>query len=340
MRRQNSLIRTCQPLHGRPTVRCRLGTVLVGASVVTVTTMAGRIVSLLTSATEIVYALGLQDRLDGVSDECDVPAAARDKPVVVRARQPRGLSQRDIDTWVRAEVAGPGLYDLDEAALARLHPDIVLTQDLCRVCAVPTGDVSTALDRLGCPATVVTLDPQTLEDVLASIVQVAAAAGVAERGTAVCAGLRGRLSDVAAAVSAFRPHPALVLEWLDPPFTAGHWVPDVVRAAGGIPLLADPARPAGRRSVETTWAAVRTALDAHPDALVILAPCGVDPREAWRQVGSVPAGVIGPDTVTAELARPGPRLVDAVEAVAAALHPAARLPGRPDVLVRRPPAGG
>jgi iron complex transport system substrate-binding protein len=291
-----------------------------------------RIVSLLPSATEIVYALGLDEDLYGVTDECDWPAAARSKLVVVRARRPAALSQAEIDAWVREQAPAGGLYDLDDAALARIAPDLVLTQDLCRVCAVPTGDVDAALARVGRPANVTTLEPESLEDVLETVAQVAGAAGVAVRGRRLTAELRRRLAAVAETVAAFPPRAVLVLEWLDPPFTAGHWVPDLVRAAGGTPLLCGP----GRRSVATTWDAVRAELAAHPDALVVLAPCGTAPEATWAQAHLVPEGVIGADTFAAELARPGPRLVDAVEALAAVLHPQAGLPRRDDLMVPRP----
>jgi iron complex transport system substrate-binding protein len=291
-----------------------------------------RIVSLLPSATEIVYALGLDEQLYGVTDECDWPPAARSKPVVVRARQPTGLSQSETDAWVRAQAPAGGLYELDDAALARIAPDLVLTQDLCRVCAVPTGDVDAALVRVGCPANVTTLEPDSLEDVLETVAQVADAAGVADRGRQLTADLRRRLAAVAETVAEFPPRAMLVLEWLDPPFTAGHWVPDLVRAAGGTPLLCGP----GQRSTATTWDAVHVELATHPGALVVLAPCGTPPEATWGQVHLVPDGVIGADTVAAELARPGPRLVDAVEALAAVLHPQAGLPRRDDLMVPRP----
>ena len=141
---------------------------------------------------------------------------------------------------MRAQAAAGGLYVLDDPALAQIAPDVVLTQDLCRVCAVPTSDVDTALARVGCPARLVTLEPQTLADVLDSILTVAEAAGVAERGLALRASLRHRLDVVAQAVAGRPRVPTLVLEWLDPPFTPGHWVPDVVTAAGGLALLGAP----------------------------------------------------------------------------------------------------
>ncbi|HVM25354.1 MAG TPA: ABC transporter substrate-binding protein [Candidatus Limnocylindrales bacterium] len=290
---------------------------------------APRIVSLLPSATEIVYALGLEDRLEGVTDECDWPPAARTKRSVVRALQPAGLSAAEVDAWVREQAPSGGLYALDETAMAAIAPDLVLTQDLCRVCAVPTGDVDAALERAGCPSRVVTLEPQRLDEVIASVATVADAAGVPLRGREVVAALRARLAVVREAVSAFEPVPTLVLEWLDPPYTAGHWVPDVVTAAGGIPLLGE----AGGRSREATWDEVRA---TRPE-VTVLAPCGLSPERAWEQAASLPDGVLTDRTVAMDLARPGPRLVDCVEALAAVLHPAAGLVHRPD-LAAEPPA--
>jgi iron complex transport system substrate-binding protein len=288
---------------------------------------AVRIVSLLPSATEIVYALGRQDDLVGVTDECDYPLDALTRRVVVRSRQPAGLSAGAIDAWVRSQAARGGLYVLDEAALTEIGPDLVLTQDLCRVCAVPTADVDVALARVGSPARVVTLEPQTLDDVLTSVVTVARAAGVAGRGADVRAGLRDRLAVVAEAVAGRPRVRTLVLEWLDPPFTAGHWVPDVVVAAGGQALLGNP----GGRSGPTDWA---TICASRPEALV-LAPCGTTAAQTWAQSHLLPAQLRLLPTVAADLARPGPRLVDAVEALAAWLHPGAGLAPRPDVLVPR-----
>jgi iron complex transport system substrate-binding protein len=285
-----------------------------------------RIVSLLPSATEIVYALELDDQLLGVTDECDWPPAARDKRVVVRSRQPSGMTPGQIDEWVRAEAPNGGLYRLDDAAIAEIAPELLLTQDLCRVCAVPTGDVDAALARIGCAAEVVTLEPQRLDDVIASVADVANAAGEPDRGTGLVAALRGRLAAVAEAVGRSRSVPTLVLEWLDPPYTAGHWVPDVVAAAGGEPLLGDP----GGRSRPSTWDAV---LATDPE-VVVLAPCGLPSAEAVEQAAElVPPSLLRRRVVAVDLARPGPRLVDCVEALAAVLHPDAGLPARPDVLL-------
>ncbi len=287
-----------------------------------------RIISLLPSATEIVFALGLDEQLRGVTDECDWPPAARSKPIVVRSRQPAGMAPGEIDAWVRTEVPNGGLYRLDERAIAEIGPELVLTQDLCRVCAVPTGDVDAALERVGCPSAVVTLEPHRLDELISSVETVAGAAGAPAAGRDLAAALRARLAAVERGIHGRRPVPTLVLEWLDPPYLAGHWVPDVVSAAGGVPLLGD----AGGRSRPATWDEVRA---SRPE-VVLLAPCGVLPAEAWSQASVMPPGILTDRTFATDLARPGPRLVDAVEALAAVLHPESGLPLRPDVLLSRP----
>jgi iron complex transport system substrate-binding protein len=289
-----------------------------------------RIVSLLPSATEIVYALGLDDQLEGVTDECDWPPQAVSKRTVVRSRQPAGLEPGQVDAWVRSEAPNGGLYRLDDVAMAAIAPELILTQDLCRVCAVPTGDVDAALARIGCPSDVVTLEPQRLHEVIDSVAVVASAAGVPDRGRAVVRDLRERLARVRDAVHGRPPVPTLVLEWLDPPYTAGHWVPDVVTAAGGVALLGL----AGGRSRATSW---DTVLATEPE-VVVLAPCGIAPADAIAQAGLVPPALLeGRRTAVMELARPGPRLVDAVEALAAVLHPGAGVAARPDVAIELSP---
>ena len=193
-----------------------------------------RVVSLLPSATEIVYALGLGDRLVGVTFECDEPASARrDKTVVVGGRNTSGMSPAEIDAYVRAQVAaGQDLYTLNADALAALAPDLILTQDLCRVCALPSGCVEDALDYLGCTAEVVSLDPHSLDDVLATVLAVGRHAGARQQAADLVAALRSRLAAVAGRVAVRRRPATAVIEWTDPPFTAGHWVPALVTAAG------------------------------------------------------------------------------------------------------------
>ena len=278
-----------------------------------------RIVSLLPSATEIVYALGLDEQLVGVTFECnEPPAARRDKTVVVGGRDTSGMSPAAIDAYVRAQLAaGQDLYTLHANALAALDPDVILTQDLCRVCALPTDQVEDALDYLGCTADVMSLDPHRLDEVLATILIIGRHVGAQPQAEQLVTALRQRLADVADRVAG-RPRPTVaVVEWVDPPFTAGHWVPDLVAAAGGIPVAAR----AGGRSTTTTWKDITA---ARPD-VVVVAPCGfgLDAASAQaelvaRQLPDRPIWAVDADGL---VVRPGPRLVDGVEALAAALHP-------------------
>jgi iron complex transport system substrate-binding protein len=278
-----------------------------------------RLVSLLPSATEIVYSLGLGEDLVGVTFECDEPPAARtEKTVVVGGRDTRGMTPGEIDSYVRAQLAaGADLYTLHAQALADLRPDLILTQDLCRVCALPSGHVEDAVGYLGCRADVLSLDPHTLDDMLDSILAVGRRTGVPERAIRLVGDLRARLARVAAAVAGRRRPKVAVIEWVDPPFTAGHWIPDLVSAAGGRPVAARPGAP----SVPTSWAAIAAAA---PD-VVVVAPCGYhlpgvieQARAAVQALPGTPVWAIDADGI---VVRPGPRLVDGVEAMAAILHP-------------------
>jgi iron complex transport system substrate-binding protein len=284
-----------------------------------VDSVAVRIVSLLPSATEIVYGLGLGDQLTGVTFECDEPASARtDKAVVVAGRDTAGMSPAAIDAYVRSRLAaGEDLYTLHADALAALAPDLILTQDLCRVCALPAGHVEDALDYLGCAAEVVSLDPQRLEDVLATILTVGNHTGARPQAERLVAALRVRLAAVADRVAGRRRPSVAVIEWTDPPFTAGHWVPDLVAAAGGRPVAARP----GGRSEQTTWEQIAA---ARPE-VVVVAPCGFHLDDAAaqaelvaRELTGLPVWAIDADGL---VVRPGPRLVDGVEALAAIFHP-------------------
>jgi len=274
-----------------------------------------RIASLLPAATEIVTALGAADRLVAVTFEC-APEARDRVPVVVDTAIPPGLEPAEIDAWVRDRAArGLPMYELEREALAALAPDLILTQDLCRVCALPSGTVEDACRLIGTDAAVLSLDPHTLDDVLDSIEAVGRAAGVPSAG--LIGELRGRLAAVERAV-ADRPRPrVLVLEWTDPPFLAGHWVPELVSRAGGIPI----GGAAGGRSVTASW-------DDLPDAdLVVVAPCGFGLDAAVEQSAAVAARLPGVPLVAIDSARfvvqPGPSLVDGIEALAWALHPGA-----------------
>ncbi len=296
-----------------------------------------RIVSLLPSATEWVCALGLDADLHGVTFECDTPdGVARGRAVVVQGlpttdAEGRPLAPGAVDALVRERVAaGLPLYTLDVAMLAVIRPDVVLTQDLCAVCALPADAAREACELVGNPAAVVTLDPHTLAEVLDGATAVGAACGVEHRGRLVRARLERRLHAVADAVRN-RPRPrVLVLEWTDPPFVAGHWVPDLVAAAGGEPLLAAP----GARSTATTWTeAAAAAADAD---VVLVAPCGYGLADAERQARELlhrlPAGpAVWAVDAGAVITRPGPRVVDGVEALAAAWFPGAAT-ARPDLV--------
>jgi len=278
-----------------------------------------RIVSLLPSATEIVYALGLQDQLVGVTFECDEPAEAREtKRIVVGGRNTSGLSPAEIDAYVREQLASGGdLYTLAEDALADLDPDLILTQDLCRVCAVPTGKVRDAVDHLGCAADVLTLDPYSLDEVLASIGTVADATNVAARGESVIATLQARLDAVSRLVAGRPTRRVAVIEWVDPVFGAGHWMPDMVQAAGGVPVACRP----GQRSVPISWDDVRAA----SPRVVVVSPCGFGLAGAVEQSARVVAELPGTEVWAVDgdglMVRPGPRLVEGVEALAGILHP-------------------
>jgi iron complex transport system substrate-binding protein len=278
-----------------------------------------RLVSLLPSATEIVYALGLGDDLVGVTFECDEPPTARSaKTVVVGGRDTSGMTPAEIDEYVKAQMAaGADLYTLHAGALAGLSADLILTQDLCRVCALPSGQVSEALDYLGGRAEVMSLDPHSLDEVLGTIVAVGAASGVRERALDLVEALRARLAVVAAQVAGRRRPRVAIVEWVDPPFTAGHWVPDLVIAAGGEPVGAR----GGKRSVETTYAA----LAACAPEIVLVTPCGFHLDGAAEQASAVvphfPDAAVWAIDGDGLVVRPGPRLVDGVEAIAAILHP-------------------
>jgi iron complex transport system substrate-binding protein len=284
-----------------------------------------RIVSLLPSATEVLWYLGLGSRVVGVTFECNEPAEARSRPHVTDTIIPPGAAPAEIDRIITTAVAeGRELYRLDRALLASLDPDLIVAQDLCRVCALPSGDVSRAVAELGCRGEVFSYDPMTLNGVLDEIERLGRSAGAGPEAVARVEGLRQRLARVRVAVAG-RPRPkVLVLEWTDPPFGAGHWIPDQVEAAGGDPVLAHP----GGRSAATTWEDVA----ASGAEVLLVAPCGFDQAGAEAQLAAV---VARPELAPlpavrsnrayaidadAFVVRPGPRLVDGVERMAALFH--------------------
>jgi iron complex transport system substrate-binding protein len=290
-----------------------------------------KIVSLLPSATEIVYALGLGDDLVGVTDECDFPPDAVTKPVVSRSALPQGrpLTSREIDVAVRdrMDVHEP-LYLLDKELLRREQPDVILTQDLCRVCAVPSGQVQRALDDIGVPlAKVLSLDPHTLDEVVAQLEVVGKQLDRSDRAEDLATHLRARIAhvkEVATRLPAFR---VFCLDWSDPPFVAGHWLPEMVEAAGGVNLLNGKGEP----SKVVTWRQIR---DENPEVIVFM-PCGFYLEEAEEEGAALfeqpdfadtPAarnGNVFAVDATSFFSRPGPRLVDGLEILAWAVHPEA-----------------
>jgi iron complex transport system substrate-binding protein len=288
-----------------------------------------KLVSLLPSATEIVFALGLGDSLVGVTDECDFPPEAVTKPVVSRSALPQGrpLSAREIDQAVRGKLeAKQPLYVLDTDLLRREQPDVVLTQDLCRVCAVPSGQVQQALDTIGLPdAKVVSLDPNTLDEVIAQIDVVGKQLERAEEAARLTESLRIRVAKVKEVGIRLPTLNVFCLEWSDPPFAAGHWVPEMVEAAAGVNLLSEKAGP----SRVVTHREIR---DANPEVIVFM-PCGYYLEEAEEEAGWVfehpelretPAvrnGNVFAVDATSYFSRPGPRIVDGLEILAWALHP-------------------
>jgi iron complex transport system substrate-binding protein len=297
-----------------------------------------RIVSLLPSATEIIYTLGLEDHLVGVTDECDWPPQAHTVQVVSRSALPPVAEPAEIDRLVSASIGGgQPIYRLDTDAIRELRPDLVLSQDLCAVCAVPSGHVNQALDVLGCQAEVVSLDPSSLDEVLDGLLRVGKAAGIQERAGEVVAGLRERLASVRIAVEGLERPRVFPLEWSDPPFNGGHWVPEMLQLAGGEPVLACPGSP----SVRVTWAQIA----AVAPQVVVFMPCGYDLQagleEASRTLLQRPelAGVEAIIVVDASAycSRPGPRLVDGVEILAAALHPGQLPPPPAGTAVRLAP---
>jgi iron complex transport system substrate-binding protein len=282
-----------------------------------------RIASLVPSATEALFAFGLGDSVVAVTHECDHPEAATRLPRLTSSVIPAGLEAAEIDARVR-EVTGRGesLYRLDEDTLAGLEPDLVVTQALCAVCAVSYEDVRAVAARLPSAPAVLSLDPTTLGEVLDDLVTLAEAVGERARGESLRAGLRNRLATVAEAVAGRRRPRVVALEWLDPVYAGGHWVPEMVELAGGIDVLGRP----GEKSRVVEWAEVRAAA---PEVAVTM-PCGLYADEAAEEaraheaeLRTTGAGRTIAVDAASSFSRPGPRLVDGVELLAAVLHPGA-----------------
>ena len=282
-----------------------------------------RIASLLPSATEIVFAVGAGDEVVGVSHECDYPAGARGLPVLTAsAVETRGLSQSEIDSAISALLASGGsTYTIDVPRLRELQPDLVITQALCDVCAVSEGQVHRVVHEEQLGTRVLTLTPLDLEGVARSVEEVGEATGHASAGAHVAAELRERMA-VPATLPSPRPR-VLALEWLDPPFTGGHWVPEQIARAGGEDVLGQPAQ----KSERVTWDAVAASA---PDVALLL-PCGLSldevvseaealaDRPEWRSLPAVASGAVWALDANAWFSRPGPRLLDGIEALRAIL---------------------
>jgi len=274
-----------------------------------------RICSLLPSATEIIASLGLIDSLVGVSEECRWPPEVVGKPVVTAARQDlSALSSIEIDQAVRSSLHdGQSLYAVDADLIAELRPDLIVTQDLCAVCAVSSGDLATA-----CPvdADVVSLDPRTLDDVADTVRHLAIRLGAIERGTTIVREMQAKLDAVRDAVRGRPQRRVFVAEWIEPPFSAGHWLPEMVEIAGGSDVLGR----AGQPSHETSW---ETVIDADPE-LVVIAACGFSAPEAADRASGlrlpIPAVIVDGDSY---YSRPAPRLADGAQQLGHLLHPSA-----------------
>jgi iron complex transport system substrate-binding protein len=287
-----------------------------------------KIVSLLPSATELVYALGLGEDLSGVTFECDHPAEARAKPVVSDTSLPtdRPLDAGEIDAEVRERMeARQPLYVLDKELMGRIDPDLILTQDLCRVCAVPTGQVQDALDEIGCRSEVVSMDPHSLEEILESFLEVGRATGTETRAKELVDELQGRIDRVRRQATRLPTIRTFCMEWLQPPFAGGHWIPEMVSIAAGQSLLTEPKE----RSRQVTW---REIANAGPEVVVHM-PCGYYLPEAeeeavgiyrvpeFRETTAHASGAVFATDASSYFSRPGPRIVDGLEILAWAIHP-------------------
>ena len=286
-----------------------------------------RIVSLLPSSTEILFGIGAGADVVGVTFECDYPAEARDRRIVSTSSMPEGMGPREIDGFVAAALSrGEDLYRLSADALRELDPDVLVTQDLCAVCAVDVSVVEDALKYLGCRADVVTMDPHNLSEVFDSVLVLGSQTNRVEAARELVASMNSRVEAVRLAVAASAHPRVLVLEWTDPPFAPGHWIPEMVEIAGGVPVLGT----AGEKSYRVTW---EQAEAAEPD-VVVCAPCGFDLEGSVslseRVRDRFPGIPVWAVDANASFARPGPRLVDGIEALAGILNPGL-VPARDDL---------
>jgi iron complex transport system substrate-binding protein len=280
-----------------------------------------RIASLVPSATEMLYALGLGECVVAVTHECDYPPEARSLPRLTRTVLPPGLSAAEIDRKVKARVAeGQALYELDEELLALLAPDLIVTQAVCEVCAVSYEDVLEVAVRLPSMPRVLQQDPSTLGEMLEDVVRLGEVAQVPRLGHELRGDLEGRLASVRAAVSGATLPRVIALEWLDPPFVGGHWIPEMISIAGGE----DVAGPPGLKSPEVSWGELS---GLNPDVAIAM-PCGWHVEDSrsqalahWEQIEALGAQRVFAVDAASTFSRPGPRLVDGVELLGHLLHP-------------------
>lgn len=280
-----------------------------------------RIASLVPSATEMLFALGLGDSVVAVTHECDFPTQARALPHLTRTVLGDGLDAGEIDTAVKATVGeGRALYELDEERLAELAPDLIVTQAVCEVCAVSYDDVVAVAARLPGRPEVVQQDPSTLGEVLEDVVRLGEVTGIEEQARRLRQDLERRLDAVRDAVEGAPRPRVLALEWLDPPFLGGHWIPEMIELAGGE----DVAGRAGQKSAQGRWADLR---GLEPDAIVAM-PCGyyLDDSRTQALAHRDRLDPLGADRLFAvdaasTFSRPGPRLVDGVELLGHLFHP-------------------
>ena len=287
-----------------------------------------RIISLLPSATEIICALGLEKNLVGITHECDFPESIMSLPALTASRiSHETMTSREIDHAVRSNLDGHGsIYDLNEQLLKDLKPDLIVTQELCEVCAVSYKTVEKAAKTYVADGSVVSLEPNTIEDIFENIKTVGKLCDVTEKAEKVVSDLRKRLGALVEKTENLKNRPRVfMLEWLEPPFAPGHWVPEQVEYAGGIALMGE----AGKKSVTTTYQKIA---DAQPDVLVLI-PCGYYAADILRQLpntvfpeyfAEIPAiknNQVWALDATSYFSRPAPRVVDGAEILAKIVHP-------------------
>jgi iron complex transport system substrate-binding protein len=280
-----------------------------------------RIVSLVPSATEMLFALGLGSDLIAVTHECDYPPAARELPRITRDLLPAGLSSAEIDAAVmEGPLAGESIYELEGDTLRDLGPDLIVTQALCSVCAVSYDDVRAIAEEIETRPEVISLDPHTVGEVLGDARTLAQATGRKDAAAELVQDAAARIDRVRLAVRGARPVSVAALEWLDPPFAAGHWTPQLIDYAGGHDVLGF----AGEHSQERSWGEVAAAT---PDVVIVM-PCGYDAEIAHREaemhldeLAAVGAGEVVAVDAASYFSRPGPRIVDGLELLAHILHP-------------------